>query len=397
MVKDSEYYNILGVEVNATEDEIKRAYRKLALKYHPDKNKEPSAQEKFKEVSMAYECLSDPDKRKMYDQYGKDSAGMEGGIDPNDIFASFFGGSARTRGEPKPKDIMHELPVPLETFYTGKTVKLAITRDRLCSKCGGSGSKISNASAKCKDCSGRGVRMVTRQLAPGFIQQMQVTCPTCQGKGTSIREEDKCDACKGRQTVTEKKIFDVVIEKGMHQGDNVTFRGEGTQIPDVRLAGDIIVIFAQKPHPLFTRKGNHLIISHTISLAEALTGFAMNITHLDKRELSLVSPNGFIVDPYKLYSVPREGMPVPRTGGVERGNLVIKFTVVFPRSLEPSSTGQIRKILSYPEQPKSMPESEMHYIEESHIDLEKESRRNAYDDDDEEQRPRAQTATCAQQ
>lgn len=113
MVKETKYYDALGVTPTATDDEIKRAYRKLALKYHPDKNKEESAAQKFKQVSLAYECLSDPEKRRMYDQFGEAGAGMDGGIDPTDIFSQFFGGGSRTRGEPKPKDIIHQLPVPL--------------------------------------------------------------------------------------------------------------------------------------------------------------------------------------------------------------------------------------------------------------------------------------------
>ncbi|CCW70449.1 unnamed protein product [Phytomonas sp. Hart1] len=397
MVKETKYYDALGVSPTATEDEIKRAYRKLALKFHPDKNKDPSAPEKFKEVSVAYECLSDSEKRKMYDQFGDKSEGMESGIDPSDIFASFFGGGTRSRGEPKPKDIIHELPVSLDAFYTGKTVKLAITRDRLCTKCSGTGSKIPNANIKCRDCNGRGVRMITRQLGPGFIQQMQVACPACQGKGTSLKEEEKCEMCRGQQTIKDKKIFEVVVQRGMHRGDSVTFRGEGDQIPDVRLAGDIIIIFEQKPHASFVRKGNHLFIERSISLSEALTGFSFNITHLDNRKLTVQSPESAVVDPANLYSIYREGMPVPNTGGVEKGDLVIKFNVVFPKTMDPGLIQNLRVALGYPNQSKTDEDSEVCILQETKIDLEKESRRNAYDDDSDDNRPRGHTATCAQQ
>lgn len=395
MVKETKYYDALGVSTDAGEDEIKRAYRKLALKYHPDKNKDPGAQEKFKEVSVAYECLSDPEKRRMYDQFGEQGAGMEGGFDPTDVFANFFGGGGRSRGEPKPKDIVHELPVALEAFYCGKQVKLAITRDRLCTKCSGSGSKIPNANIKCKDCGGRGARMVTRQLGPGFIQQMQVACSTCHGKGTTMKEEDKCPGCQGQQTIKEKKIFEVVVEKGMHRGDSVTFRGEGDQIPDVKLSGDIIIILDQKPHPTFTRKGNHLLMEQTISLAEALTGFSVNVTQLDGRKLTVKSNPGSVVDPAHLYSVHREGMPLRQTGGMERGDLIIRFHVVYPKTLEESAVPELRKVLGYPPQAPPEADSEEHPIQVSTVDLEKEAKANAYDDDDE--RPRGQTATCAQQ
>ncbi|ORC83409.1 heat shock protein DnaJ [Trypanosoma theileri] len=399
MVKETKFYDALGVSPDASDDDIKRAYRKLALKYHPDKNKDPGAQEKFKEVSVAYECLSDSEKRSRYDQFGEKGVDMEsGGIDPTDIFASFFGGS-RARGEPKPKDIVHELPVPLEAFYTGKVIKLAITRDRLCEACGGSGSKIPNASVTCKECSGHGVKVITRPIGPGFIQQMQVTCPKCNGKGTDMKEEDKCPTCKGKQVLKDKKVFEIVVEKGMHRGDNVTFRGEGDQIPGVRLAGDIIIIFGQKPHPLFTRKGDHLLMEHTISLAEALTGFKLNVKHLDGRDVSINSTG--VVDPAKLWCVEREGMPVPNTGGVERGDLVVKLHVKFPvgREFTPEEIQVLRGILGYPEQAEPHSDAMICNLKETSIDLEKEAsrRRQASTDDDDDAPQGHAGARCAQQ
>nr|CCC89549.1 putative chaperone protein DNAj [Trypanosoma congolense IL3000] len=400
MVKETKYYDALGVSPDASEDDIKRAYRKLALKYHPDKNKEPGANEKFKEVSVAYECLSDPEKRRRYDQFGEKGVEADGvGIDPTDIFSSFFGGR-RARGEPKPKDIVHEQSISLDAFYNGKTIKLSISRDRLCSSCNGSGSKVPNASVRCRDCDGRGVRLITRSIGPGFVQQMQVSCSRCGGKGTDIREEDKCGNCRGQQIVKDKKVFDVVVEKGMQRGDHVTFQGEGDQIPGIHLPGDIIIIFDEKPHHMFTRKGDHLLMEHTISLAEALTGFTINIKHLDGRELSLQSND--VIDPQKLWSVSREGMPVPRTGGIEKGDLVIKFHVVYPTagSLPASSVTPLRSILGYPQQSEPHPDATVCTVAENTIDLDKEAKRRrvATADDDEDMGQHAHTgATCTQQ
>lgn len=394
-------YNTMGVAPDASDDDIKRAYRKLALKYHPDKNKDPGAQEKFKEISVAYETLSDPKKRQAYDMYGEAALQGEGGMDEghmNDIFASFFGGGGRRRrGEMKPKPIEHHQRVTLNDLYCGKTIKLSITRSRFCSKCGGSGSKIAGMSAKCKDCQGAGVRMVTRQIGPGFIQQMQVQCPTCQGKGSYIRDQDRCDGCRGSQTVKEKKLFEVVVERGMKDGDHVMFGGEGDQLPDMDAAGDIVIVLALEKHASFTRQGNHLVIERTVSLAEALTGFTIHVEHLDGRKLAIDCPFGTVIEPNTHYSVSREGMPIPRTGGVERGDLIVKFEIVFPKVTQ-ENVEMLRRILYYPTQKPVSGAEEEHTLTKSHVNLRAEASA-AQDDYDEEdgRRGGGQQATCATQ
>lgn len=397
MVKETKLYDTLGISTDAGEDEIKRAYRKLALKYHPDKNKEPGAQEKFKEISVAYEVLSDEKKRKMYDTHGEKGINGEAGMDAdhmNDIYSAFFGGGRRQEPS-KPRVIQHHQSVPLEVFYCGKTIKLAITRSRLCGKCSGSGSKIKGQSAKCMECRGRGVQMITRQLGPGFIQQMQVPCGVCQGKGTYIREEDKCDGCRGLQTIKEKKIFEVVVEQGMKDGDRITFTGEGDQSPDMSLSGDIVIVLEMPKHPVFTRHGNHLMIEKTITLAEALTGFTIHLTQLDGRKLAITSQFGTVVEPSNLYSVNREGMPLPRTGGLERGDLLIKFNVVYPRIVE-ANKAKLREILLFPPQKGPGPDEEEHRLTKSTVNL---TQKVEEEEGEDEERPRGgyQQATCAQQ
>jgi DnaJ family protein A protein 2 len=398
MVKETKFYDLLGVQPTASADEIRRSYKKLALKYHPDKNKEPDAQEKFKAVSVAYEVLSDEEKRKRYDQYGEKGVDQESaGMDPSDIFASMFGGGRRPRGEPKPKDIMHELPLSLENFYNGRTAKLAITRDRLCSGCEGRGSNKPGVDARCKECQGRGVQLVTRQLGPGFIQQMQVPCRNCGGKGSSLKPEDRCQSCNGEQTVKDKKVFEVVVERGSKRGDHVAFSGDGDQVPGVRLAGDIIIVFDQKPHPVFTRKGNHLMMEKTISLAEALTGFNMIVEHLDGRKLNISPAPGRVLDPEQMYEVHREGMPVPKTGGVERGNLYIKFKVQYPQSIGEGDIATLRKILGNPPRP-SAPEGAEECTLSVAQALPKEQRQDDDDDEDQSRSGGARSAaSCAQQ
>lgn len=401
MVKETKYYDALGVAPNASQDDIKRAYKRLALKYHPDKNKEPDAQDKFKTLSVAYEVLSDEQKRSRYDQYGEKGIDQESmsGMDANDIFSQMFGGGRRSRGEPKPKDTVHELPLTLEHMYNGRTAKLAIQRDRLCNDCDGRGSNKPGVDAKCNECQGRGVQLVTRQLGPGFIQQMQVACKNCNGKGSSLRAEDRCPSCNGEQIKLEKKIFEVVVERGAKRGDHVAFVGEGDQIPGVRLAGDIMIVFDQKPHATFTRKGNHLFLERTISLAEALTGFTIVVDQLDGRKLAISPSAGQVMDPEKLYEVSREGMPLPKTGGVERGNLYIKFRVQYPTNLLPDDLAVLRKVLGNPPTPSAPDNAEEHYLSVAHSDPSKE--KDVADDDEDDRRGGAgggpRTAQCAQQ
>lgn len=338
MVKETEYYELLGVAPEADESDIKRAYRKLALKYHPDKNPgNTEAADMFKNISHAYEVLSDESRRKLYDQYGKkglEEGGGGGGFhDASDIFSMFFGGGRRERGEPKPKDIVHELGITLEDMYTGKTKKIAVTRDRLCTSCEGRGVKAGAQKNPCRECRGQGVQIRMQQLFPGMVQQVQVRCNACGGEGTNVKPSDLCQGCNGKCIVKERKVIEVVIEIGQKKGDHKRFVGEGDQNPSIKLAGDVLIFIQQKPHDLFRRIGSHLLVNHTISLQEALCGFELPIEHLDKRMLLIKVPAGQVIDPNFAWTVSREGMPVAGTGGVERGNLVIHFEVTFPATL----------------------------------------------------------------
>lgn len=305
---DTRYYDILGVSKNASQDDLKKAYKKAAIKNHPDKGGDP---EKFKELAQAYEVLSDPEKREIYDQYGEDAlkegmGGGAGGHDPFDIFQSFFGGSpfgGSSRGgrrQRRGQDVVHPMKVSLEDLYLGTTKKLSLTRNGICSKCKGKGSK-SGDSMTCPGCQGSGMKVTIRQLGPSMMQQMQHPCNECKGTGETINEKDRCSACKGEKVVPEKKVLEVVVEMGMQNGQKITFPGAADEAPDT-ITGDVIFVIQQKEHPKFKRKGDDLFVEHNLSLTEALCGFQFVLTHLDGRQLLIKSNPGELVKPGESYA-----------------------------------------------------------------------------------------------
>lgn len=404
---NTKYYEILGVSKHASPDELKKAYRKAAIKNHPDKGGDP---EKFKELAQAYEVLSDPEKREIYDEYGEDALkeGMGGGgtsHNPFDIFEQFFGGgafgggSSRGRRQRRGEDVVHSLKVSLEDLYNGTTKKLSLSRNVLCAKCKGKGSK-SGVSGRCYGCQGTGVRTVTRQIGLGMIQQMQHACPECKGSGEVISDKDKCPQCKGNKVSQEKKVLEVHVEKGMQHSQKIVFQGEADEAPDT-VTGDIVFVLQQKEHPKFKRKYDDLYVEHTLSLTEALCGFQFALTHLDGRQLLIKSNPGEVVKPGQSKAINDEGMP-HHGRPFMRGRLYIQFNVEFPDS-GMLSTDQCRTLETFlPPRPSNrLSDMELDECEETtlyDVNIEEEMRRKqqqqeAYDED-EDAAPRVQ---CAQQ
>ncbi|XP_073139864.1 dnaJ protein homolog [Henckelia pumila] len=407
---NNKYYEILGVPKSASQDDLKKAYKKAAIKNHPDKGGDP---EKFKELAHAYEVLSDPEKREIYDQYGEDALkeGMGGGggmHDPFDIFSSFFGaspfgsGSSRGRRQRRGEDVVHPLKASLEDLYSGTTKKLSLSRNVICSKCNGKGSK-SGAQSKCSGCQGSGMKVSIRQLGPGMIQQMQHPCNECKGTGETINDRDRCPQCKGEKVVQEKKVLEVHVEKGMQHGQKITFPGEADEAPDT-VTGDIVFVLQQKEHPKFKRKGgDDLFVEHTLSLTEALCGFQFVLTHLDGRQLLIKSQPGEVVKPDSNKAINDEGMPMYQRPFM-KGKLYIHFNVEFPDSLSSAQAGALLKVL--PPKPQSkLNDMELEECEETtlhDVNIEEEMRRRqaqqqeAYDED-EDMHGGAQRVQCAQQ
>jgi DnaJ family protein A protein 2 len=281
---NTKFYKLLGVEKDASEQELKKAYRKAAIKNHPDKGGDV---EKFKEISTAYEVLSDPQKRQMYDQYGEDAIkndgqGMGGGVDPFDIFNSFFGGQGGQRRQQKTQDVMHKLSVPLEELYNGSTKKLALNR----------------------------------HIADG------------QGRVTK-----------------KKEVLEVRVERGMEDGRKIVFKEKADEMPGC-ITGDVILVVSQASHPVFKRQGPHLTMEKDITLRDALCGYAFSLKHLDKRQVVISSPKGAVTQPNSWICISGEGMPI-KGNQFNKGNLFIKLNVKFPKleDLEPEVFAQLAKIL----------------------------------------------------
>lgn len=393
-----EYYNLLGVPKDASEADIRKAYRKLALKNHPDKGGDP---EKFKEITMAYEVLSDPEKRKLYDQFGKEGleeGGAGSGASPEDIFSMFFGGG-RQSGPRKGEDLVHPLKASLEDLYNGKTTRLAINRDKMCPSCDGRGGR-EGAERSCDECQGRGVRIQLRQIGPGMVQQLQSTCAACKGSGRILREEDKCSECKGRKVIKERKVLEVHLEKGMKHNQKIKFTGEADEAPGV-VPGDVVFVVQEKEHDVFKRKGSDLVMTMHLTLSEALCGFTRTIKHLDDRTLKIATVPGEVVKPDSVRVVQGEGMP--RHGNpFVKGRLFILFKVDFPTShtLDPNALALIRRVLppapevtlTGEEEECSMAEVDPSQPAAGGSDSQGEGR--AYDSDDEERGAGGQRVQC---
>lgn len=305
----------------------------MAKEFHPDKN--PAAGDKFKEISFAYEVLSDKEKRATYDRFGLKGL-QEGGNCDDDIFNSFFGGffpgfgfgGGRQRGPPKTEDTVLEVVVTLEDLYNGgKKIPKTFDRVRICDTCEGRGGKA-GAAVKCRICGGSGIKVVLQQLGPNIARQVQSRCNDCKGNGETIPDKDRCNTCKGQKTSKQEKVIEIEIEKGMKNGQKILFHGEGNQLPEAEV-GDVIVLVHQQAHDRFTRQDKNLYMDVKLDITQALCGFSLVIQHLDERILHVQSPVGTVYKTGDIKCIVGEGMPIHKNP-FEHGNLYLKFEVVFP-------------------------------------------------------------------
>ncbi|KAL3273429.1 hypothetical protein HHI36_014873 [Cryptolaemus montrouzieri] len=345
MVHETEFYDILEVPPNCSDDDLKKAYRRLALLYHPDKN--PTEGERFTRISQAYEVLSDPQKRAIYDEGGEQALKSGAGYaysNPMNLFDMFFnaGTSGRRRSDRTRRDIIHELAVTLEELYNGTNKKVSIKRNIICEKCKGRGS-MSGKILKCKICDGHGVIIKTTEVAPGMIRQTQKLCKECNGTGEQIDPKDICKKCNGKRVHEVAKNFNVHVEKGMLDSQKIIIKGEGNEEPE-KEPGDIIIIIDEKEHPIFSRSEEDLLMRIDIQLIESLCGFQKVFKSLDNRDLSIRVPAGTVMKHGDIKLISDEGMPYYQNP-TDKGRLIIQFFVQFPETLSEEIIRGLEKVL----------------------------------------------------
>jgi len=316
-------YSSLNVSKDATLSDIKKAYRNLAMKTHPDRGGDP---EKFKEIAKAYEVLSDPDKRALYNAYGEE------GLKPGASYGGF-----RQQGKRRTENIVFALKVSLASVYTGCSKSFWVTRNVLCKTCEGNGG-LGNQTA-CTVCHASGVCFVNRQIGPNMVQQIHVTCTGCHGKKYTYAK--RCGTCSGKRVVDSKSVIKLEITKGM-MDNRMGFPGYANEMAD-HITGDLVINVEVQDEPGFQRFGADIIWNQNITLAEALSGFRTSMKHLDGTVLMLTSKPGMVYSPGMMEMIYGKGMSI--TGGDERGDLFIIYDVEFPVTLTHKTMLSIKALL----------------------------------------------------
>jgi molecular chaperone DnaJ len=347
MAGKRDYYEVLGVGRTAAQKDIADAYRKLALKFHPDRNpNNPEAVAAFKEAAEAYEVLSEADKRSRYDRYGH--AGVEGGIhhytDVNDIFEAFgdilggglfgdlFGGGRRSRRPRKGDDVATEISIDLFEAARGVTKTVEIDRHEMCGECRGSGAKPGTQPESCRYCGGRG-----QVVQSSGIFRVQTTCPACRGAGQLVK--DPCTKCKGAGYLRKTVFREVKIPAGVDHHMRVRLAGEGEPSTSGGPAGDCYCVINLKEHPLFERDGQDLICRVPVSYAQAVLGAKIQVPTLEGPEEMEVPPGA---QPGEVFKLRKRGMPDPRGHG--KGDLLVVVNLEVPKSLSPKQDKLLREL-----------------------------------------------------
>ncbi|MGZ3918847.1 MAG: molecular chaperone DnaJ [Bacteroidia bacterium] len=338
-----DYYEILGIAKNAGEDDIKKAYRKLAIKYHPDKNPDDKqAEERFKEAAEAYEVLSNPDKRQRYNQFGhagvsgNGGGGYGGGMNMDDIFSQFgdifggafggFGGSSQRGGRRvnRGSNLRVKVKLNLHEIAHGVEKKIKVNKYVACKTCSGSGAK-SGQYETCKMCNGTGVFTRVQQTILGAMQT-QTTCTACGGEGRIIK--DKCHTCHGDGIVRDEEVITINIPAGVAEGMQLSMQGKGNAAPRGGINGDLLIAIEEEEHPFLKREGNHLIYSLSVSFPDAALGTSVEIPTVDNKvkiKIDAGTQGGKVLR--------LKGKGLPDVNGYGKGDLLIEISVYTPTHL----------------------------------------------------------------
>ena len=355
MAEEKDYYKILGVERNASADEIKKAYKKVAIKYHPDRNPgNKEAEEKFKQAAEAYDVLRDADKRARYDQFGAEGvngdAGFGGfggqGMDLNDIFRQFgdifggggfggfgggfgnFGGGGSQARQYKGNDMRMKVKLSLDEIYTGVTKKFKVRKDITCPVCGGSGCEKGCHPENCPTCHGQGYVVRTRRSILGMMQSQEV-CPTCHGEGTVVK--NKCNHCHGEGIVSGEEIVEIKIPAGVGEGMVLNVPGKGHAAKHNGVPGNIQVIIEELPHPDFIRDENDLIYNLLLTVSQAALGDTIEIPTLSGKARIKIEPG---TQPGTALRLRGKGLPAVQGYGYGNVDIVVNISVYIPENLD---------------------------------------------------------------
>ncbi len=363
--KETELYDLLEVKPDVNDEDLKKSYKIVAKKVHPDKNPDnrEEATIKFQKVNQAFKILSDPQKRQIYDTHGmkgiestNGGGGDEGGENPFDMFQNIFGGGGfpfggfnerMTRQKPKPPPTKHKINITLADLYTGKDYNIKLNQQSICKKCQGSGANNPSSIKRCSTCNGKGQVNQLRQVGPGMLQQTSQTCGKCKGKGKIIEDpKDICSGCNGERVVKNINTIKITIKPGMNFGMAIQMNNKGDEIPDLDEPGDLVVIPVEcggyNPSNL-KRKENNLHMNVDLSLVEALCGFKLVICQLDGRKL-IIDHNGKIIQPNEVMKIKNEGMPHLDKPSI-KGDLYIHFNIILPKNLDNSRKDIIKQVL----------------------------------------------------
>ena len=349
MAEETDYYKTLGVERTATADEIKRAYKKVAIKYHPDRNPgDKEAEEKFKQAAQAYDVLRDPDKRARYDQFG--AAGVDGaaggfggfgagGMDLNDIFRNFgdifggafggFGGFGGGRGQRQYRgsDMRMKVRLTLEEISTGVTKKFKVRKDITCTECHGTGCASGHSPETCPTCHGQGYVIQSRRSFLGMMQTQEV-CPNCHGEGTVIKHT--CSHCHGEGVTSGEEIVEIKIPAGVAEGMVVNVPGKGNAAKHGGVPGDIQVLIEEEPHKDFIRDDTDLIYNLLLTVSQAALGDTIDIPTLTGKARIKIEPG---TQPGTALRLRGKGLPAVQGYGVGTGDIVVNISVYIPEHL----------------------------------------------------------------